>query len=90
MAHTPALPFGIGVELSYIPRADAVRHIPVQLQPRFGIVPNGVIPGIGPIANAFYNPLDYANLQPSTLLTPNMPQNMYLGFIPGISRAPQS
>jgi hypothetical protein len=91
MAHTAALPFGIAqYEVDYVPRANAVRHIPAVFQPRFGIVANGVIPGSVPTPNAFYNPLlDFVNAQPLQLLTPNMPQNLYLGFIPGLSRVPQ-
>ena len=90
MAHTAALPFGLAqYEVDYVPRANAVRHIPAVSQPRFGIVANAVIPGSVAVANAFYNPLDYANIQPTVLVQPNMPNNLYLGFIPGLSRVPQ-
>ncbi len=91
MAHTAALPFGLAqYEVDYVPRANAVRHIPPVYQPSFGVVANGVIPGSCAVANAFYNPLlDYTNAMAMQLLTNNMPQNQYLGFIPGISRVPQ-
>ena len=92
MAHTAALPYGLaGYEVDYVPRANGVRHIPAALNPRFGIVPNAVIPGSGVVANAFYNPMiDYINTSPMNVLPPNMPENMYLGYIPGISRIPRA
>ncbi len=91
MAHTAALPYGLAqYGVDYVPRADAVRHIPVVMQPRNGIVLNAVIPGSNPVANAFYNPaLDYQNIVPNPLPPNNMPENLYLGFIPGIMRKPQ-
>ena len=86
---TPALPFGVQYALGFIPRAVAARVIPEMWQPNFGIVPNAVIPGSCVSANAFYNPLiQYENLQTVPLPVGNMPNNLYLGFIPGISRAP--
>ncbi len=92
MAHTAPLPFGLAqYEVDYVPLADAVRHIPEAYEPPFAIVANAVIPGSNPVANAFYNPnaLPVLNQFPLVPLTPNMPENMYLGFVPGISRAPQ-
>lgn len=90
MAHTAALPFDFAYEVDYVPRANGVRHIPAVTQPRFGIVANAVIPGSGVTPNAFYNPaINFINTSPMNTLTPNMPDNMYLGFIPGLSRIPQ-
>lgn len=90
MAHTAALPFDFNYEVDYVPVSRGLRHIPAVTQPRFGIVPNAVIPGSGVIPNAFYNPaLNFINTSPMNTLTPNMLSNMYLGFIPGLSRIPQ-
>lgn len=90
MAHTASLPMGTAqFALNYSPRANATVFITPAYVPDFGIVANAVIPGSNVVANAFYNPaLSYANLSANVLLTSNMPQNQYLGFIPGIMRVP--
>lgn len=84
MAATPALPiYNVGAPSVSRPY-DASRQIPQVLQPDYGIVPYEQLPGIGPKANAFYNPaLAYLNVlaiaYPEIYL--NMPNNRYpFGF----------
>ena len=81
MAATPALPLAGGAGAPSVnQRFDASRAIPTVLQPEFGIVANGVVPGVGPTKNAFYNSqLQYYNelavAFPDLYL--NMPVNLY-------------
>ncbi len=87
---TPALPIALAQYApDYVPRAEAARVIPRVFQPSFGIRPNAVLPGATLAQNAFYNPsLAYFNTQLVPLPPVNMPANQYLGYLPGLSRAP--
>lgn len=88
--HTAALPFGAATTTrQFVPRVLASRAIPAMYQPSFGILPYGVLPGTVRVGNAFYNPLlQFVNTLVQPLPPGNMPSNRYLGYMPGISRAP--
>ena len=53
---TPALPVDGFGNWSVNPTYTAARGNPGALLPDFGIVPNAVVGGSNPVANAFYNP----------------------------------
>ncbi len=88
MAKTPALPiWTVGDFPSVVNWFEASRRIPTAVQPAFGIVPNGVVPGAGPKANAFFNPnMTYYNNAPVGFpsLYLNMPTNRYSFGIQGL------
>ena len=87
---TPALPIGPAQHApEYVPQAQAARAIPEVWQPSFGILPNAVLTGSVLVQNAFYNPLlAWANNMAMPLPPTNLPQNQYIGYLPGLSRAP--
>lgn len=88
--HTPALPIGAPAYTpEYMPLAQSARAIPAVFQPSFGIRPYAVMPGATLARNAFYNPLlEWVNNMAMPLPPTNLPINEYLGYMPGISRAP--
>lgn len=85
MANTPAMPLaGIGAPTAPVPYT-ADRVIPNRINPAFGIPVNGIIPGVGPMENAFYNPeLQYVNTLEIAFLTPNQTVDWYGAAIPGL------
>ena len=87
---TPALPIGPAQYApEYVPRAEAARAIPQVFQPSFGILPYPVMAGATLARNAFYNPLlAYYNNLAMPLPPSNLPINGYIGYLPGLSRAP--
>lgn len=90
MAFTAVLPLATNYSLQAVPQQTATRVIPASgNQPNFGLMATMVIPGSNPMANAFYDTgLNYVNTLGFPLPPTNMPVNMYLGFIPGIMKAP--
>ena len=82
---TPALPLsGDYGPTAPVPFA-ATRHIPPGIQPNLGIPVNRVIPGVGPMANAFYQvALQYQNTLEVALLQANQTLNWYGAAIPGL------
>ena len=91
MAHTQALPVHTQWSLAYVPLARAGRVIPSTGQPNFGVMLNSVIPGSVVAPNAFFDrTLAYINSMLMPLPPGNMPTDQYLGFVPGLSRAPQA
>jgi len=88
--HTPALPIGVPEYApGYVPLARSARAIPPVFQPSFGILPYAVMAGATLAQNAFYNPLlQWVNDMAMPLPPTNLLENQYLGYMPGISRAP--